>query len=97
MPVFSVICRDKPSSVDLRMATRPDHLDYLKSSGTKVWIGGPMLDDDEKPIGSVLLIEAASKIDAQKFADGDPYAKAGLFDSVEIRLFKFTLGEFLDK
>ena len=32
--LFALICTDKPASLDLRMAMRPDHLKYLESLGT---------------------------------------------------------------
>jgi uncharacterized protein YciI len=41
--------------------------------------------------GSLVVIEAASLQDAQKLAAGDPFAKAGLFASVEIRPWLWSL------
>jgi len=95
MQTFILICHDKPGAVATRMAARPDHLAYLKESGVKLWLGGPMLNEKEEPVGSVLIIDAVSETAAQAFADGDPYANAGLFESVEIRPYKFVAGEFL--
>jgi hypothetical protein len=45
-------------------------------------------DDGEAMLGSVLVIEAADRAAAEGFAAGDPYAKAGLFESVTIKAFK---------
>ena len=45
-------------------------------------------EDGEAMIGSVLIIEAADRAEAEAFAAGDPYAKAGLFESVTIKPFK---------
>jgi len=41
--------------------------------------------------GSLVVIEAASLQAAKEIAAGDPYAKAGLFASVEIRPWIWTL------
>ena len=38
--------------------------------------------------GSVFIIEFDAIEDAREFAANDPYAKAGLFESVVIRPFK---------
>ncbi|TIN51131.1 MAG: hypothetical protein E5X95_05360, partial [Mesorhizobium sp.] len=38
-----------------------------------------------KPDGSLVMIEAPDMAGAQALAAADPYAKAGLFESVEIR------------
>ena len=35
-------------------------------------------------LGSLLVIDAADAAAARAFADGDPFAKAGLFQSVSI-------------
>ena len=95
MSAFILICHDKPGAGATRMAARPDHLAYLKESGVKLWLAGPMLNEKEEPVGSVLIIDAVSEAAAQAFADADPYAKAGLFDSVEVRPYKFVTGDFL--
>ncbi len=89
--LYAVICKDKPNSLDLRLATRPTHLEYLKAGGPI--FSGPMLGEDEKsPIGSLLVIEAADRAAAEAWAAADPYAKAGLFESVEIRPFVKVIG-----
>ncbi|TIU11566.1 MAG: hypothetical protein E5W44_10355, partial [Mesorhizobium sp.] len=46
---------------------------------------GPFLDAAGKPDGSLVMIEAPDMAGAQALAAADPYAKAGLFESVEIR------------
>ena len=79
---FVIINRDKPNSVDLRMATREVHLDYLRGAGDDLLIAGPTLDDEgQSPVGSVVIVEAESLEAAKAFAAGDPYAQAGLFES----------------
>jgi len=84
MPVFVLVCTDKPDSLDLRMATRPAHLDYLKTQGDLLRLGGPMTDDDGRMIGSLIVVEAADKAAAEAFSKADPYRKAGLFAEVRI-------------
>jgi uncharacterized protein YciI len=83
--LFAIYCTDKPASLALRMATRPAHLEYLSGLGAPLVHGGPLLDPEGKPCGSLLLLEAADRAAAEAFAAGDPYAKAGLFESCVIR------------
>ena len=53
-----------------------------------VKIGGPMLGaDGGTPVGSMIVIEAESLEAAKAWAALDPYAKAGLWQSVSIRPF----------
>ena len=39
-------------------------------------------------MGSLLIIDFPDRVAAESCAAGDPYAKAGLFESVEIRPWK---------
>ena len=54
-------------------------------------LAGPFTEaDGETMNGSLIVIEAASLQAAEKIAAGDPFAKAGLFASVEIRPWLWT-------
>lgn len=83
--LFCIHCQDKPDSLELRMSTRPSHLEYMADFETKV--AGPLLDTDGNPCGSVIFIEADDLAGAEAFAANDPYNKAGLFESVSVRAF----------
>ena len=89
--LFALICTDQPASLGLRMSVRPDHLKYLESLGAAVRLAGPFTDDNGQPIGSLVIIEAADRAAAAAMAEADPYARAGLFVSVDIRPWKWTL------
>lgn len=86
---FFIRCKDKAGKVDLRLATRPKHLEYLKSFEASILAAGPTLaDDGQTPTGSVLLMEFPDKKAAEAFAAGDPYAVAGLFERVIVAPWK---------
>ena len=92
--LFILICKDKPGQLDLRMATRPKHIEYLdglKQAGT-LKFAGPFIGDDGKPLGSLLAVEAADRAEAAKLAAGDPYAQAGLFATTDIQAWNWTYG-----
>ncbi len=95
--LFAVICTDRPASLDLRLATRAAHVAYLTTYADRVAHGGPLLDADGRPCGSLLLIEVEDHAAAEGFAASDPYARAGLFESTIIRSFRTVLkdGEFV--
>ena len=86
--LFAIVCEDKPAALELRLATRPTHLEYLDSQGEALVQAGPVLDAEGKPCGSVLIVEAADQAAAEAFAAADPYAQAGLFAKVSIRPFR---------
>jgi uncharacterized protein len=92
--LYALICTDKPSSLATRKAKRPEHVAYLKSLGDTLKLAGPFAEaDGETMNGSLVVIEASSLQEAKEIAAGDPYAKAGLFASVEIRPWIWTLNK----
>ena len=86
--LFAVINTDRPASLDLRMSVRPTHLAFLESNTAKLVHGGAMLDDEGKPCGSLLIVEAESIEEVRAMAAQDPYAEAGLFESSVVRPFR---------
>lgn len=87
--LFMFFCNDKPGSEQLRLDTRQAHLDYLGGFKDRAMAVGPTLTDDgEHMNGSLLILDLANRKEAEDFAANDPYAKAGLFESVTIRSWK---------
>jgi len=90
--LYTLICTDKPDSVAVRLANRPDHVAYLESLGETLVFAGPFLMEDGATMnGSLIVIEVTSLDAARKIAAGDPFAKAGLFAAVEIRPWLWTM------
>ena len=85
--LFVITAIDKEASLGLRMETRPAHLAYVKETGV-LKLGGPFLDARGEMAGSMMIIEAADIQAARIWAQNDPYAKAGLFESEDIRPWK---------
>ena len=92
MPLFVLTCIDKPGALDKRMAAREAHLAYVRGSGV-ARLGGPFLDEAGGMAGSMLIIEADDLAAAKAFSAADPYLTAGVFEHVDVREFKVTLGE----
>ncbi len=98
MPLFAIHCTDKPGHAHVRQANRPAHLEYAKQWMDKMIVGGPMLAaDGESMIGSMLIIDLPDEAAAHDWCANDPYAKAGLFESVLVRRFKGAFGSGLPK
>jgi uncharacterized protein len=80
--LIALIARDKAGALQTRLDNRPAHVDYLKSTGV-VSQAGPLLEGEDM-IGSLVILDVEDMTAAQAWADNDPYAKAGLFESVEL-------------
>ena len=89
--LYAIYCKDKPDHLQTRLDNRPAHVEYLKKfSGQHVCTGPLLSDDGQGMVGSLLVMDFADKKAAEDFAAGDPYAKAGLFQSVTITPFRKT-------
>ncbi|MBZ4022020.1 hypothetical protein CKO11_06065 [Rhodobacter sp. TJ_12] len=88
--LYAVICRDKPGALQTRLDTRAAHLAYIEETGI-VAMAGPFLEGGEM-CGSLVILDCDSLETAQNWAAGDPYAAAGLFDSVTVQEWKKVIG-----
>jgi uncharacterized protein len=86
--LFAVIRQDKPNSLSIRLSERPKHLEYLKTVLDKIRYGGALIDDKGKQIGSMLIIDVASKAEANAFTDADPFVDVDLFASTSVQQFR---------
>ena len=89
--LYALLCNDKPDHLQLRLDARAAHLDYLAGLGDRLKFAGPFLGHDEKPNGSLVVIDADDLAGARDIAANDPYAKAGLFASVDIRRWNWAI------
>jgi len=90
--LYVISCIDKPGHEETRAANRPDHLAYLTKFANHVFAAGPYLaEGGDGMTGSLLIMDFESFDDARSFADGDPYNRAGLFESVDVRRWKRVL------
>ena len=86
---YVLLCEDKPDSRKLRLDTRDAHLAYVRTRAEWVTLAGPLLSDDgEQMIGSLFLLQAASREEVDDFHRNDPYTRAGLWERVTIRPFR---------
>ena len=93
--LFALICNDKPGALQTRIDNRPAHVAFLEglNAEKKLAFAGPFLGDDGKPTGSLVVLDVADKGEAERLAKEDPYAKAGVFASVEIRAWNWVFNK----
>ena len=86
---FIISCVDKPDHGHIRAANREAHLAYLNEHRDQIVTAGPTTTEDGSAMtGSVLVMEFKDRAAAEAFAAGDPYKKADLFESVDIKPWK---------
>ena len=93
--LFAFVCQDKPGALQLRLDTRPPHVEWLNglnAEGTLAF-AGPFLDAEGKPNGSLVVVKAETIEEAKAISAADPYAKAGLFASVDVRAWNWVFNK----
>jgi len=88
---YVITAQDKPNAFELRASARPAHLDYLKEQDDILLAAGPFLDDQDRSIGSLFIVDVPDEAAATRFAAGDPFAKAGLFVSTRIQKWRWGI------
>lgn len=83
---YVLIGRDGARGLELRKQHRPAHLANLAplAAQGRIVYAGPLLDDAGAPCGSVVVFEAGSLAEAQRFAATDPYVVHGIFERWEV-------------
>jgi uncharacterized protein YciI len=91
---FSIYALDKPDAAPRRAEHRDAHRNRLRSAErpVKVILAGPLLSADDKPIGSLVIVEAEKEADVRAFVEADPYVKNGVYESADIRPITWTIG-----
>src|ERR1700761_3291504 len=87
--LFVLTAIDKDNGLETRMGAREAHMAFVKETGV-VRLGGPFLDANGNMAGSLIIFEAADMEAAKAWNAKDPYMKAGLFKSTDIRPWKMT-------
>ena len=81
--LIALIAKDKPGALQTRLDNRDAHVAYLKSNSI-VSQAGPFLNGAGEMCGSLIILDVPDMATAEAFVAGDPYGKAGLFESVEL-------------
>lgn len=94
--LYAIICHDTPNSLEKRLASRPEHVARLKTlqSQGRLILAGPFpAIDAEEPgsfTGSLIVAEFPSLLEAQSWADAEPYLASGVYEHIVVKPFKKT-------
>ena len=96
---FAIITEDTSNSLEKRLANRPAHLarlTALQELGRLLLAGSfPAIDNiDPGPAGftgSLIVAEFNSLLEAETWANADPFVSAGVYASVSVKPFRKTM------
>jgi len=87
--MYAIICFDRPESAALRDAHRAAHQKFLDENSKKILYGGPLKSTPEGPsTGALLVVDCATRDEAQALIGADPFYRGGVYESVAVRAFK---------
>lgn len=88
--LFAVMCRDAAGAEQARERCLDEHKDYLKGQARVLVLGGALTDRDNRPNGSLYIVNADDIAAARKFSDDDPFVRNGVFSEVVISSMRKT-------
>lgn len=78
--LYAIYGVDGPDAERIRAENREAHFSYLEKHGDILVLGGATLaDESDARTGSLLIINVPSRAEADAFAAGEPFGRAGLF------------------
>jgi uncharacterized protein YciI len=87
--MYAIVCFDRPDSASLRDAHRAAHQEFLGAHAHKIVFGGPLKDAADGPsTGALIVVDCASREEAQALIQSDPFYRGGVYESVAVRAFK---------
>ena len=87
--MYTIVCFDRPDSASLRDAHRAAHQEFLKARVEKIVFGGPLKNNpDGAGTGALIVVNCATRKEAEAFIGADPYHRNGVYESVVVRAFK---------
>jgi uncharacterized protein len=95
---FVYLCTDitdRARAEQIRSQTLQAHLDYVYANARCYAVAGPLAAEARQDAASLLIVPAPSQPIADALMAADPYVIAGLYQHLQVHLFKPVLGNCL--
>ena len=96
---FVLIARDgnDADAVSRRSRVRPAHLEGIHPLVDQghVPLGGAVLDEGGQMVGSVMVLDFATREDLDSWLSSDPYVTGGVWEEIEVHPFRAAVGSWL--
>ena len=85
--LFSIHCMDREGALQDRLDNYTAHRTHLNTTDTTIVLAGPVAaDDGETPLGSMFVVDVASRAEAEAFNRADPFYQLGIWDRESIHI-----------
>jgi uncharacterized protein len=83
--LYAVQCSDAKGVDGIRGQYLTPHKEYLVGQAHILVVGGALLSEGaQEPVGSLYIVNVASREAAEAFSANDPFSRAGVFGTVTI-------------
>ena len=87
--MYAIVCLDRPDSAALRDAHRAAHQKFLNENSNRIVFGGPLKNTpDGASTGALIVVNCATRAEAEALIGADPFYRGGVYESVAVRAFK---------
>jgi uncharacterized protein YciI len=83
---FLAIARDYPDALERRMAVREEHIargNEMRDRG-ELLFAVAILDEDSKMIGSLCVLDMASRHNVDEWLKSEPYVTGNVWENIEV-------------
>lgn len=86
MSLFCIIGFDGHSSAIKREQLRDEHMKYLRllKNNNKLFSAGPLLAENNKALGSVLIVDFDNQSEVENWFANEPFNLAGVYKKINI-------------
>jgi len=91
--LFAVICIDNDDAANVRAEKKSEHIEFLQKHISSFKIVGPFLDENDKSIGGIAIIDARDRDSLNLLVAQDPFVASGVFKEVRIYPWRDTFGK----
>jgi len=95
LKTFAIYCTDKSDTAQRRVDARDAHFKHIEKTLENFLIAGPMLNEDDVTIGSLLIVKAEDVADARRQLEADPYFAADIWADIRIAEFMPAAGDWI--
>jgi uncharacterized protein YciI len=86
---------DDPGVTEKKKQIRPIHLEYvIKNAHRIIASGGFFPDDDDFPIGGLIILDTESRQEAVDYIENDPFFLNGVFSEYTIKRFRKAIFDY---
>ena len=89
MPFVLSFVDDGPHVAAKKKEVRQTHIDYVMANAHRIIVsGGYFPDDDDFPNGGLIVLDVATRAEAEDYIQNDPFFQNGIFNTYTIRRWK---------